>query len=56
MHRRRYDLLGGLILALGTDGAGKALNTNSSILMKGRLVAMGGKSSIPDESGSLNNL
>ena len=44
---------GGLILALGSDGAGKALNTNSSILMKGgRLVAMGGKSSIPDESGS----
>ncbi len=46
-------LSGGLILALGSDGAGKALNTNAAILMKGgRLVAIGGKSSIPDASGS----
>ncbi len=46
-------LSGGLTLALGADGAGKALNTKSSILIRGgHLVAVGGKSSIPDASGS----
>jgi len=46
-------LSGGLTLALGADGAGKALNTKSSILIRGgHLVAVGGKSSIPEASGS----
>jgi hypothetical protein len=44
---------GGLTLALGSDGAGKALSTKASILIKGgRLVAAGGKSCVPNESGS----
>ncbi len=44
---------GGMTLALGTDGGGKALSTKASILTKGgHLVAAGGNSSIPNELGS----
>ena len=50
MHRTTICPLRALILALGSDGAGKALNTNSNTYE--RDVCSNRESSIPDESGS----